>query len=376
MRFLFTCGGTAGHINPAIAVAGRLKQLLPDSEFLFVGAEGNMEEELVPREGYDIKLVSVYSLHRSVAPKEIVHNIAAVHKLNVSARQSRAIIDKFRPDVVIGTGGYVCYPVIRMANIMGIPTLIHESNAVPGLTTKRLENKADVIMVGFEESRKYYKKPDKVVVTGTPVRNGFLCWDKALAKRSLGIKGHLVVSFWGSLGARRMNEITADLIKINCEHGAFRHIHATGDGETGLALMHKLLKERGVTDEAEKGIDIRAYIFDMPKVMAAADIIICRSGASTLGELTLIGKPAILVPSPNVTNNHQEKNAAVLESNGGAIMMKEADCTAELLYSTVLEILNATQRLNKMSEAMLELSAPGATDKITETVLELAQKGR
>lgn len=372
MRFLFTCGGTAGHINPAIAVAGRLKELLPESEFLFVGAEGNMEEELVPHEGYPIKLISVYSLHRSITPREIIHNIAAAYKLTVSAAQSKKIMEEFKPNVVIGTGGYVCYPVIRMARKMGIPTLIHESNAVPGLTTKRLEGLADVIMVGFEESRKFYKNPDKVVVTGTPVRDGFLCWDKEMAKRSLGISGPLVVSFWGSLGARHMNEITADLIKINHEKKAFKHIHATG--EEGLSKMRAMLKERGVTDESESGIDIRPYIFDMPKVMSAADIIICRSGASTLGELTLIGKPAVLVPSPYVTNNHQEKNAAVLAKQGGAVLLKEAQCSGQLLFDTVNDILTTPERLEEMSASMLHLARPEAMDTITETILELSLK--
>jgi len=376
MRFLFTCGGTAGHINPAIAVAGRLRELLPDSEFLFVGAEGNMEEELVPREGYDIKLVSIYSLHRSLALKEIAHNIAAVYKLQVSARQSKAIIEKFRPDVVIGTGGYVCYPVIRMAHKMGIPTLIHESNAVPGLTTKRLEGMADVIMVGFEESRGFYKNPGKVTVTGTPVRGDFLRWDKDSAKQSLNIDRPLVVSFWGSLGARHMNEVTADFIRLNWENGFFTHIHATGNGEEGISKMRSMLAERGVSGEKESGIDIRPYIFDMPKVMAAADIIICRSGASTLGELTLMGKPAILVPSPYVTNNHQEKNALVLGKRGGAMVIREPECSAKLLFDTVNDILGTPGRIEGMSRKMLELSMPNATDKITETILELAQRTR
>jgi len=374
MRFLFTCGGTAGHINPAIAVAGRLRELIPDSSFLFVGAEGNMEEELVPREGYDIKLISIYSLHRSLAPKDIAHNLKAAYLLKVSAKQSREIIESFKPDVVIGTGGYVCYPVIRMAHKLGIPTLIHESNAVPGLTTKLLEGIADVIMVGFEESRRHYKNPDKVTVTGTPVRGDFLRWDKESAKRSLGIDRPLVVSFWGSLGAKYMNEITADFIKLNWEKGFFTHIHATGNGEEGLKRMYAMLAERGVINEKESGIDIRPYIFDMPKVMAAADLIICRAGASTIGELTLMGKPAILVPSPYVTNNHQEKNAMVLGERGGAVVIREAECSGELLFRTVSEILTAPGRLEDMSAKMKELSMPDATDKITETILELAEK--
>jgi UDP-N-acetylglucosamine--N-acetylmuramyl-(pentapeptide) pyrophosphoryl-undecaprenol N-acetylglucosamine transferase len=206
------------------------------------------------------------------------------------------------------------------------------------------------------------------------VRSGFLSRDKELAKRTIGITGPLVVSFWGSLGARHMNEITAEFIKLNYEHPAFKHIHATGNGEEGLGLMRGMLEARGVSGESEKGIDLRPYIFDMPKVMSSADVVICRSGASTLSELTLIGKPAILIPSPYVTNNHQEKNAMVLERRGGAVVIREAECTAQALYDTTLGILNDPGRMDKMSSAMLELSAPGATDKITETVLELAQK--
>jgi UDP-N-acetylglucosamine--N-acetylmuramyl-(pentapeptide) pyrophosphoryl-undecaprenol N-acetylglucosamine transferase len=195
-----------------------------------------------------------------------------------------------------------------------------------------------------------------------------------MAKRELQISGPLVVSFWGSLGARHMNEITADFVKLNFEKTAFHHIHATGNGDAGLEKMKKMLNERGISGEEKKGIEIRPYIFDMPKVMSAADIIICRSGASTIAELTTGGKPAILIPSPNVTNNHQEKNARVLEKRGGAVVIKETDCTAEILYDTVKAILNDPARIEKMTAAMLELSSAGATDKITETVLDLARK--
>ena len=170
MRFMFACGGTAGHINPAIAVAGRIKELLPESEFLFVGAKGKMEEDLVPRAGYPIELIEITNIQRSLSPAGIKHNVKTALNVVKSLGASKKLIREFQPDVVIGTGGYVCFPVLKAAQTMGIPTVLHESNAVPGLTTKMLASGVDVMMVGFEESKAAYKNSDSVVVTGTPVR--------------------------------------------------------------------------------------------------------------------------------------------------------------------------------------------------------------
>lgn len=375
MRFLFACGGTAGHINPALAIASELRALLPDSKFLFVGAPDNMETALVPREGFEIKAVRVSSLHRSLAPKEIVHNIKAGINIGLSLHQARKIIKEFRPDIAIGTGGYVCYPVLRAASKMGIPTVVHESNAVPGLTTKMLSGTADRILVGFKDSVGHYKKPERVIVTGTPVRGDFLKYDKASARSELGLgKEPLVVSFWGSLGASRMNEIMADFIKLNCAESSFRHIHATGGGEMGLQLMLSMLKERGIKDDKRKWTDLRHYIYDMPLVMAAADVILCRAGASTISELTVMGKPAVLIPSPYVTNNHQEKNALVIQKHGGAKMLREDETTGEMLYETVRLLTDNPGELKRMSAVMLSLGNQRSTEKIIEIILDLIKK--
>lgn len=367
-RFLFTCGGTAGHINPAIGVAGRIKALLPDAEILFVGAAGNMETELVPREGYPIRTITVSNVHRSFAPAEIWHNIKTVVHLASSAAQARRILRDFQPQVAIGTGGYVCYPVIRQAAKLGIPAVIHESNAVPGLTTKMLSSVADRILVGFEASRTYYKRQDAVCVTGTPVREAFLNCSRASAREAMGIPQDrkLVVSFWGSLGAFYMNEIMEEFIRRNEKEQGFFHIHATGDGKQGMERMHARLT--GVKLERT---DLRPYIYDMPQVMAAADVILCRAGASTLSELTVLGKPAILVPSPYVTNNHQEKNARVLEQGGGALVLTEPNCTGSKLYEQTLAILNAPDRLSQMAANMRAMGSPDATEKIVDVILGL-----
>lgn len=373
MKFLFTCGGTAGHINPAIAVAGRLREAMPDSEFLFIGAEGRMETDLVPRAGYDIKTVKITNIHRSLRPTEIMHNLGTLKNVAVSIGEAKRIIREFQPDAAVGTGGYVCYPVLKAASALHVPTAVHESNAVPGLTTKMLESSVDTIMVGFEESRANYKHPERVTVTGTPVRTDFLREDRLAARQRLGIDPArpLVVSIWGSLGAQHMNGIMTDLIVRACAAPGFQLIHSAG--KAGYAHMTAELT-RLRPDYRECGMDVRDYIYDMPEVMAAADLVMCRAGASTLAELTAMGKPAILVPSPNVTNNHQEKNARVLESAGGARVMLESEFTADSMLGMVSELLNSPEELSAMAENTKKLGVPNATERIAELVLELASR--
>lgn len=375
MNFLLTCGGTAGHINPALAIAGRMRELMPDCGILFIGAEGKMETELVPREGYDIKTLKITNISRAHSLEGLKHNLETLKNVAVSTHEAKNIIREFKPDVVIGTGGYVCYPVLTAAHELGIPTAVHESNAVPGLTTKLLADKVDKIMVGFEDSKNAYHQSEKVEVTGTPVRGEFSAYTKALAKQELGLDVNepLVVSVWGSLGAAHMNKIMGELITmLDAEH-EFHLIHSVG------SMYFKDFNEklsRLVPDLTRIGADVRQYIYDMPRVMAAADLILCRAGASTLSELAYMGKPVILVPSPNVTNNHQEKNARVLEKAGGAKVFLEGEFDASSLLNTVRELLGDQNKLNEMSEAMLSLAVPEATDKICNIILELSAKKR
>ena len=373
MKFLFACGGTAGHVNPAIGVASRLCELLPGSEVLFIGAEGKMETELVPREGYEIRAIPISSLSRSLSPKGLIHNAKAAKELLAATPACKEIIREFQPDVVVGTGGYVCYPVLRAAAKLGIPTLVHESNAEPGLTTRKLEKHVKLIMVGFEEARANYRHPDKVRVTGTPVRLGFMRADKAKAKRELGLDEHtpLVVSVWGSLGATEMNKTVAGVIALAMKDKPFRMVHSAG--KRGIASMTKFMEEElQLSGWNEAGLEVRDYIYDMPRLMAAADIVLCRSGASTLAELTAMGKPAILVPSPNVVNNHQAKNARVLEKAGAAKLIVERDASAETLFNTITELLHDPAALQSMAENMKAMAVENATDEITSLVLSLA----
>ena len=231
----------------------------------------------------------------------------------------------------------------------------------------------DKIMVGFEESRENYRQPENVVVTGTPVRMDFLRADKQQARQRLGIPDGmpLIVSVWGSLGAAHMNTVMTDFIVHSCAEPNFRLVHSSG--KAGFKRMTDNLDER-CPGYAEKGMDVRDYIYDMPQVMAAADLVLCRAGASTLAELTAMGKPAILVPSPNVTNNHQEKNARVLEKAGGAKVLLESEFTPDALYGTVEELLSAPERLEQMAAAMKSLGVVNATERISDLVLDLAQQ--
>ena len=374
MNFLFACGGTAGHINPAIAVAGRLKELMPESKFLFVGAKGRMEEDLVPRAGYDIRLVDITNLQRKMNLEGIKHNLVTAKNVFVSLYEAKRIIKEFQPDVVVGTGGYVCFPVLRAAQRMGIPTVLHESNAVPGLTTKMLADQVDGMMVGFAESVGCYKHPEKVTVTGTPVRGDFRTYSKQSAKTELGVDRDkpLIVSVWGSLGAQRMNEIMADIIAETPDDNDFCLIHSAGtDRYEEMLTRLRAVCPGGYT---QKGCDVRPYIYDMSRVMAAADLVLCRAGASTLSELAMLGKPAILVPSPNVTGNHQEKNARVLEQAGGAIVLTEPGLTSQTMRDTVLSLIHDPNRLSDMEAHMKEYAVADATERITDVVLSLSAK--
>ena len=372
MKFILTCGGTAGHINPALAVAGRLKELLPESEFLFIGAENMMEMELVPRAGYEIRALPVTNVSRGKSPADLVHNLKTLRNVRRSRRMTRQILKDFRPDAVIGTGGYVCYPVLKEAAGLHIPTAVHESNAVPGLTTKMLAGAVDRIMVGFEESRAQYRDPERVVVTGTPVRGEFDRFTREIARAEMGIPDDLplVVSVWGSLGSGHMNEKMLELLPLLRGQKDFRLIHAVGSRDWA-DFTEKLAAL--ALDPADCGVEIREYIYDMPRVMAAADLILCRAGASTLSELSYTGKPAILVPSPNVTNHHQERNARVLERAGGAKVLLEGEFDAASLREEIRDLLADPARLAAMSAAMRSLAVPEATDRICAEILGLLQ---
>ncbi len=368
MRILLTCGGTAGHINPAVAVASLLIRNNPDCEILFVGAQDRMETKLVPEEGFEISTVRITNISRSISVKGMIHNFNTLRNVVISTRKAKNIILDFRPDVVVGTGGYVCYPVLTAANALHIPTIIHESNAQPGLTTKLLAKKADRILVGFEHCKEAYSDSKKVIVTGTPVRQAFYKSDENEASKELEKKGKpLVLSFWGSLGAEHMNNVMLDMIPL-IKMERFQLVHVTG------SMYYKTFMEKIAQicpDYSRHGVEIYEYLYDMPRVMKTADLVICRAGASTLSELTFIGKPSILIPSPNVTANHQEKNARMLEKDGAARVLLEGEFDAEKLLQEIKLMINNREVLSKMGEAAANLSQKDAAEKICSVILSV-----
>ena len=374
MNLIFTCGGTAGHINPAIAVADRMKERYPDANILFIGAVGKMEEQLVPKAGYALKSLPASGLSRKLNVSGIKQNLYAVKCVLGALSECKKIFREFKPDVVIGTGGYASFPALYAAQTMGIPTCVHEANAVPGVTTKLAANKADRTLVTFADSVQYYKNPQKVEVVGMPVRQEFLTTTKKAAKQELGVTNKpIVVSAFGSLGAKVMNETMADMIPFEQKDGfPFHHIHATGS--FGKEWMPQRVKDNGVDWENCPDLDIREYIYNMPTVMAAADVIISRAGASTCNEIGACGTPCILIPSPNVTNNHQEKNARVLEAGGGAVVVLEKDCSGQQMYQLIQELLADQQRRDNMGEALRNLVRLDSTERICDIVEALAKK--
>ncbi|MBQ1371586.1 MAG: UDP-N-acetylglucosamine--N-acetylmuramyl-(pentapeptide) pyrophosphoryl-undecaprenol N-acetylglucosamine transferase [Oscillospiraceae bacterium] len=373
MNVIFTCGGTAGHINPALSVAKLLKEKKPDANILFVGAEGGMETRLGPREGFALKTLKISSYSRKLTPSGIWHNFVTLHNLRGALRNADRILRDFQPDVIVGTGGYASYPMLHQGAKRGIPTAVHEANAMPGLTTRMVADTATRILVCFEESRAHYKHPEQVQVVGMPVRREFIQTTRSEARARLGLGDEpLLISAWGSLGAQEMNKLIADFMALEVRDGCpWHHIHATG--AYGWEWMPKLVAEKGVDLKAHPELEMREYIHNMPDLMAAADLILTRAGASSLNEIEAAGLPCIIIPSPNVTDNHQDKNARVLERQGAALVLDEASLSAEALYRSAQTLMEDAPRRHAMREALHKMAIIDSAERILQIVLDIAR---
>ncbi len=366
MKILFAGGGTAGHINPALAIADYIKSKHPETEIYYIGTPDKLEARLVPEKGYDFYPVKVAGFSRRLSIKGIAHNINAAKLAVTSSIKAKKILKDIKPDIVIGTGGYVSGPVLKAAQSLKIKTAIHEQNAFPGVTTKMLAPKADRVMLAMGEAEKYLKLNKKPIITGNPVRQELLKMDKQTAREKLGLDNRpLILSFGGSLGAKRLNETICDLIKWHNKDERFCHIHATG--KVGYDDMIKALE--GV--KLHKGIEIREYINDMDVCMAAADLVIGRAGAITLSEIAACGKASILVPSPYVAENHQFHNAMTLKKVGAAEIIEEKDLTKEKIIETVSALTKDKEKLSKMEKAAKENSIIDANERIYNVLSEI-----
>ena len=366
MHILFAGGGTAGHINPALAIAGYIKEKHPDAKISYIGTAKKLEAKLVPSAGYDFYTIDVAGFQRKLTPKNIIRNISAASKAVTASIKARGLLKKLKPDVVVGTGGYVSGPVLKQAQKLGIKTAIHEQNAFPGITTKMLATDADCVMLAFAEAEKYLRLNKKPVVTGNPVRQALIGVDRENARKQLGIDGKpLILSFGGSLGARPINEAVTELIKWHNENGEFYHIHATG--KMGYDTMCENLRDVKLNGQ----ITVKEYIYDMDICMAAADLVIGRAGAITLSEIQVCGKAAILIPSPYVAENHQYHNAMTLKNIGAAEVIEEKFLTGEKLIETVKSLSNDKSILKNMAQKAKENAITDANERIYSQIMNL-----
>lgn len=376
MRILFACGGTGGHINPALAVANYIRSQSPETVIGFVGNPKGMEARLVPQAGYEMYPIRVLGFQRRPSLHNLKNNCMAVCYLVSSGIRSKQILQEFQPDVVVGTGGYVSGPVLRMAAKMKIPTVTHEANAYPGVTTKLLCRYVDKVLLTVEEAKRYLDPGREYIVTGNPIREEIVFASRKEARNKLNIPQDqfCLLSVGGSLGAQRINEAVADLIAWHTkEHpGKIHHIHATGS--YGVELLPRLLKERGVDYEHIPNLDIREYINDMADCMAAADLVISRAGSLTLSELEAVGRASILIPSPNVAENHQYHNAMVLANRGAAVVMEEKNLTGEWLRGQVEEFYANPDKLAEYSRSASSMAVVDAVRRIAQVVEEMGGK--
>lgn len=351
MKVIMTGGGTGGHIYPAIAIADEIKNRFSNAQILFVGAERGLERKLVPDNGYDIELITVQGFNR----KNLLKNAKVLKELNKGNKKAREILSRFKPDVVIGTGGYASAPVVKTAQKLGIPTYIHEQNAFPGITNKMLEKHVEKVFLGFEDASQYFKHPKKHVVSGNPVRKNFLNMSKKDARKALGFKDKdfVLLAFGGSQGAGRINKAMLGVIESFNGTKNFKVCLATGRFYYDAILNE--LKDLGI--KPESNISVMEYISDMNKYLVASDLIISRSGAITVAEATVCGKPAIFIPSPAATGNHQYFNAKAVAEKGGAMVVEEKNLDNKELISTILTMKNNREILEDMSEKSL-LCAP------------------
>lgn len=368
MHILFAGGGTAGHINPALAIAGYIREKHPDAHISYIGTPDKLEAKLVPEKGYNFRTIEVSGLTRSFSPKGIIKNAKAISLAANATVNARKILKELEPDVVVGTGGYVSGPVIRAAAKLGIKTAIHEQNAFPGVTTKMLASKVDAVMLAMPEAQKYMTFKNKPYITGNPVRRELLSMTREKARTALGLDDRpLLLSFGGSLGAKYINLAVEGLIEKYNNSGRLYHIHGTG--KSGYQDMLNHFKEKNISLCSD--IEVREYIKNMDECMAAADLVISRAGAITLSEITALGKPAVLIPSPYVAENHQYHNAMTLKRAGAAEIIEEKDLSSDKLISVVDRLIENKPRLERMSQNAKKISITDANERIYEVIMRL-----
>lgn len=364
MKVIMTGGGTGGHIYPAIAIADEIKRRYPGSKILFVGAERGLEKQIVPASGYSIELIPSAGLDR----KNPFKNIEVVRKLIKGNARAKELLADFRPDFVVGTGGYASAPMVRAAQRLKIPTYIHEQNAYPGVTNKLLEKKVNKVFLGFGKAAEFFKEQEKLVISGNPVRDEFMHSNKKEARDRLGFKEEdfVLLAFGGSQGAGRINKAMLNVIRRFNGTEGFRI--CLGAGSYYYNAILETFKDEGIG--IRDNIRILEYIVDMASYLAAADLVVSRSGALTVAETTVSGRPAIFIPSPMVTGNHQYYNALAVAEAGGAIIIEEKDLDDNKLISEIVRLKDEPETLEEMAKNSRQCGPVRATGIICDGILE------
>lgn len=366
MKIIFAGGGTAGHINPAIAIAKLIKDNNPKNEVLFIGTKRGLEKELVPSAGFEIRFVDITGFKRSLSPS----NIKTVIKMFAAYAQCVRIIKAFKPDIVMGTGGYVSGPALAAAARRKIPTLIHEQNVYPGLTSRLLGSFVDVVCVSFLQSKAAFKNAKKIIHTGNPLRQELFKTTKDKARKVLCIDERpFIVAFGGSLGAKKLNDAVIEFAANSTDKNSFQLLLSSGAAQ--FEELSAALCKTGLIKRNSSNIKVVPYIHNMAQALCAADLVVARAGAITISEITALGKPAILIPSPNVTDNHQEHNAQTLGKAGAAMVITEKDLSGKSFKKTVESLIFEKERLDIMSKKSKSLGVTNATEKIYKIIAKM-----
>ena len=369
MKIIVSGGGTGGHIYPALTLIRTLEKKVQNLQVLYVGTHRGLEADIIPKEGIPFETVDLQGFKRSLSPENILRAAKAIQGVG----RAMGIVKKFRPDVVIGTGGYVCGPVLMAASLLGIPALIQEQNVIPGITNKILSKFVDKIATGYQEANSAFPA-SKVVFTGNPIRSQVM-WERCQDDyEAFGLKPGVktVLVSGGSRGARSINRAMVEVLRHYEGRSDVQIIHATGQGEYEDIMSR--IKAAGIDLNLSENLQVRPYLYNMPQAMAIADLAVFRAGATGLAELTAKGIPAILVPYPYAAENHQEFNARAVEKAGAAKVILNKDLTGEVLIKAIDELLSDEGRLQSMSQASKKLGRPQAADNIAELILELARK--
>lgn len=367
MRVIFAGGGTGGHINPAISIADYAKSRDKNFEALFIGTEGGLETRLVPKAGYELKFIDIQGFDR----KHLLRNLETVRKLIRANSECRKIIKEFKPDCIVCTGGYVSGPVAMASHKTKVPSLIHEQNVYPGLTVRGSEKYVRYLALSFEETVNHMQDKSKCVVTGNPIRSEILNADYKKSREKLGISKPFVLIFGGSLGADKINSTVIGMLGRIVKEKKISLLFGTGDRNYDAVM--KKINDAGI--ELNDDVKVVPYIDNMADCMAAADVVVSRSGAITVSEIAALGKPSILIPSPNVVRNHQEQNAREFESKGAAAVIVENELTSDGLYHRIMSMISSPEELKRMSSNLKALAKTDALEKLYELMINMAEQG-